>query len=74
MEVTLSQLHISNTHLTHSYSLEDQASFTVKHILIESTHLALVRPKYYKENNIKLFENVKIDKPISYLKVVNIYK
>ena len=52
-----------------------QATLTVKHIFTECTHLAPVKHKYYKENNIKkLFENVEINKIISDLKSLNIYK
>ena len=60
-EITLTQLRIGHTQLTHSFILEEELppkcpcgnQYSIKHILIECTKLNHAREKFYKMNSMK---------------------
>ena len=77
-QVVISRLRIDHTRLTHSFILKQepqpqcltcQTTCTVKHILIECRTFAVTRKGFFKVNNLTdLFENVKIDDILSFLR------
>ena len=77
-QVVISRLRICHTRLTHSFILKQepqpqcltcQTTYTVKHILIECRAFAVIRKRFFKVNNLTdLFENVKIDDILSFLR------
>ena len=75
-QVVISRLRIGHTRLTHSFILKQepqcltcQTTCTVKHILIECRTFAVIRKRFFKVNNLTdLFENVKIDDILSFLR------
>ena len=82
-ETVLSRLRIGHTNITHSYLLKREqppwcegchAPFSVEHILIECIDLVPKRQQYYTANNLKdLFEHVKVDIILKFLKAVGLY-
>ena len=84
-ETVLSRLRIGHTNITHSYLLKTRtnppwregchAPFSVEHILIECIDLVPKRQQYYTANNIKdLFEHIKVDIILKFLKAVGLYR
>ena len=83
-QVVISQLRIGHTRLTHSFILKQepqpqyltcQTTCTVKHILIECRTFAVIRKRFFKVNNLTdLFETVKIDDILSFLRETELYK
>ena len=77
-QVVTSRLRIGHTRLTHSFILKQetqpkcltcQTTCTVKHILIECRTFTVIRKRFFKVNNLtNLFENVKIDDILSFLR------
>ena len=52
-----------------------QTKYIVKHILIEFNDLAHIRKTFYSANNMKeLFQSTEINKVISFLKTVKLYR
>ena len=52
-----------------------QTTCTVKHILIECRAFAVIRKRFFKVNNLTdLFENVKIDDILSFLRETELYQ
>ena len=48
---------------------------TVKHILIECRTFAVIRKRFFKVNNLTdLFENIKIDDILSFLRDTELYQ
>ena len=82
-EVIMARLRIGHTYFTHSFLLkaEDppecipcQEPLTVKHILLDCVDFNHIRENYYTVGNIKqLFETVKPNVIISYLKEIGLY-
>ena len=82
-QVIISRLRIGYTRLTHSFMLKQeqqpqclicQPPCIVKHILIESRAFALIWKYFFKVNSlIDLFENVKIDYVLSFLREIGLY-
>ena len=83
-QVVISRLRIGHTRLTHSFILKQeprpqcltcQTTCTVKHILIECRSFAVIRKRFFKVNNLTdLFENVKIDDILSFLRETDLYQ
>ena len=83
-QVVISRLRIGHTTLTHSFILKQepqqqcltrQTTCTVKHILIECRTFAVIRKRFFKVNNLTdLFENVKIDVLLSFLREIELYQ
>ena len=83
-QVVISRLRIGHTRLTHSFILKQepqpqcltyQTTCTVKHILIEYRAFAVIRKRFFKVNNsTDLFENVKIDDILSFLREIELYQ
>ena len=83
-QVVISRLRIGYTRLTHSFILKQepqpqcltcQTTCTVKHILIECRTFAVIRKRFFKVNNLTdLFENVKIDDILSFLRETELYQ
>ena len=83
-QVVISRLRIGHTRLTHSYILKQepqpqclacQTTCTFKHILIECSTFAVIRKRFFKVNNLTdLFENVKIDDILSFLRETELYQ
>ena len=83
-QVVISRLRIGHTRLTHSFILKQepqpqcltcQTTCTVKHILIECRTFAVIRKRFFKVNNLTdLFENVKIDDILSFLRETELYQ
>ena len=86
-EIILHRLRIGHTRMTHKYLMDDPFkrvppcnfcyldTLSVKHILIECQHFAGIRPNHYIVNNIKeLFENILLNKILSFLREANLYK
>ena len=83
-QVVISRLRIGHTRLTHSFVLKQepqpqcltcQTTSTVNHILIECRTFAVIRKRFFKVNNLTdLFENVKIDDILSFLKETELYQ
>ena len=81
--VVINRLHIGHTRLTNSYLLEEenppecqacQSALTVKHILIDCTHLSAVRQRYFRVDTLKdLFEVAYSRKVIAFIKDINFY-
>ena len=82
--VVISRLRIGHTRLTHSFILKQepqpqcltcQTTCTVKHILIEYRTFTVIRKRFFKVNSlIDLFENVKIDDVLSFLRKTGLYQ
>ena len=83
-QVVISRLRIGHTRLTHSSILKQepqpqcltcQTTCTVKHILKESRAFAVIRKRFFKVNSLtNLFENVKIDDILSFLRETELYQ
>ena len=83
-QVVISRLRIGHTRLTHSFILKQelqpqcltcQTSCTVKHILTECRAFAVIRKRFFKVNSLTdLFENVKIDVVLSFLRETGLYE
>ena len=83
-EVVISRLRIGHTRLTHSFILKQepqpqcltcQTTCTVKHILIECRAFAVTRKRFFKVTSLtELFENVKIDDFLSFLRETGLYE
>ena len=83
-QVVISRLRIGHTRLTHSFILKQepqpqcltcQTTCMVKHILIEYRTFAVIRKRFFKVNNLTdLFENVKIDDILSFLRETELYQ
>ena len=83
-QVVISRLRIGHTRLTHTFILKQepqlqcltcQTTCTVKHILKESRTFAVIRKRFFKVNNLTdLFENVKIDDFLSFLRETGLYQ
>ena len=83
-QVVISRLWIGNTRFTHSFIFKQepqpqcltcQTTCTVKHILIECRAFAIFRKRFFKVNNLTdLFENVKIDDILSFLRETELYQ
>ena len=83
-QVVLSQSCIGPTRLTHSFKLKQepqpqcltcQTTCSVKHILIECRTFAVIRKRFFKVNSINdLFENIKIDDMLSFLRKTGLYQ
>ena len=77
-QVVISRLRIGHIRLTHSFILKQepqpqcltcQTTCTVKHILIEWWTFTGIRKRFFKVNSLTdLFENVKIDDILSFLR------
>ena len=83
-QVVISLLRIGHTRLSHSLILKQdsqpqcltcQTTCTVKHILIECRTFAVIRKRFFKVNNFTdLFENIKIDDILSFLRETELYQ
>ena len=83
-QVVISRLRIGHTKLTHSFILKQepqpqcltcQTTCTVKHILIECRSFAVTWKRFFKVNNLTdLFENVKTDDILSFLRETELYQ
>ena len=83
-QVVISRLRIGHTRLTHSFILKQepqqqcltcQTTCTVKHFLIECRAFVVIRKRFFKVNNLTdLFENVKIDDVLSFLRETELYQ
>ena len=83
-EQVISRLRIGHTRLTHSFILKQepkpqcltcQTICTFKHILIECRAFAVIRKRFFNVNNLTdLFENVKIDDILSFLRETELYQ
>ena len=79
-----SSLHIGHTDITHSYLLKQEqppwcvgyhTSYSVKHLLIDCIDLTPKGQYFCTINSMKeLFEHVKVDKILAFLKAVSLYK
>ena len=68
-------LTLSFWNRNHNHSLTCQTTCTVKHILIECKTFAVTRKRFFKVNNLTdLFENVKIDNILSFLRETELYQ
>ena len=83
-KTVISRLRIGHTRLTHSFILKQelqsqyltyQTTCTVKHILIECKAFAVIRKRFFKVNSLTdLFENIKIDDVLSFLRETGLYQ
>ena len=83
-QVVISRLRTGHTRLTHSFILKQepqpqcltcQTTCTVKHILIECRAFTVIRKQFFKVNSlIDLFEYVKIDDVLSFLRETGLYE
>ena len=83
-QVVISRLSVSHTRLTHSFILKQeqqpqcltcQTTCTIRHILVECRAFAVIRKRFFKVNSlIDLFENVKIDYVLSFLRETGLYQ
>ena len=83
-EVVISRFCIGHTRLTHSFILQQelqpqcltcQITCMVKHILIECRAFAVIRKRFFKVTSLtELFENVKIDDVLSFLRETGLYE
>ena len=83
-EIILPSLCIEHTDITHSYLLKQEQPpwyvghhtlYSVKHLLIDCIDLTPKGQYFYTVNNMKeLFEHVKVDKILAFLKAVGLYK
>jgi len=81
--VVINRLRIGHTRLTNFYVLKGenqpvcqacQSSLTVKHILIDCTHLSAVRQGYFRVDTLKeLSEIVDSRNIIAFIKDINFY-
>ena len=80
----ISRLCIGHTRLTHAFILKQepqpqyltcQITCMVKHILIECRAFTVIRKRFFKVTSLtKLFENVKIDDVLSFLRETGLYE
>ena len=83
-QVVISRLRIGHTRLTYSFVLKQepqpqcltcQTTCTVKHILIECRTFAVIWKRFFKVDNLTdLFENVKINDILSFLRETELYQ
>ena len=83
-QVVISRLHIVHTRLTHSFILKQepqpqcltcQTTCTGEHILIECEAFAVIRKRFFKVTSlIELFENIKRDGAMSFLRETGLYE
>ena len=83
-QVVISRFCIGHTRLIHSFTLKQepqpqcltcQITCMVKHILIECRAFTVIRKQFFKVNSLTdLFENVKIDDVLSFLRETGLYK
>ena len=83
-EVVLARLRLCHTRVTHSYLLQGEeqpqcvgcdASFTVRHFLLECSYFAQVRNNYFHVENMKeLFQDIHIDSIMTFLRQINRFK
>ena len=83
-QVVISRLLMGHTRLTHAFILKQepqpqcltcQTTCTVKHILIECRAFAVIRKRFFKVTSLtKLFENIKIDDVLSFLRETGLYE
>ena len=83
-QVVIYRLRISHTMLTRSFILKQepqpqcltcQTTCTVKHIFIECRSFVVIRNRFFKVNSLTdLFENVKIDDVLSFLRETGLYE
>ena len=83
-QVVLFRLRIGHTRLTHVFKLKQepqsqrltcQTTCTVKHILIECRAFAIIRKQFFKVTSLtELFENIKIDDVLSFLRETGLYE
>ena len=76
-ETTITRLRIGHTRLTHSFILKEEPPpkcscgnrYTIKHILIECTHLSHTRRKFYNVDSMdKLFGKIDPKRILNFLK------
>ena len=82
-EVVLARLRLGHTRVTHSYLLQDEeqpqcvgcdASFTVRHFLLECGDLAQVRNNCFHVDNMKkIFQDIHIDSIMTFLRQINLF-
>ena len=82
-EVVLARLLLGHTRVTHSYLLQGEeqphcvgcdASFTVRHILLECGDFAQVRNNCFHVLNMKrLFQDIHIDSIMTFLRQINLF-
>ena len=82
-EIILFRLRIGHTDITHSYLLRQEqppwwvgchTPYSVRHLLIDCIDLTPKRQYIYTVNNMKeLFEHIKVDKILAFLKAVGLY-
>ena len=82
--VIISRLRIGHTRLTHVFILKQEpqpqcltclTTCTVKHILVECRAFAAIKKRYFKVTSLtELFENVKIDDVLSFLRETGLYE
>ena len=83
-QVIISWLRIGHTRLTHVFILKQepqpqclmcQTICTVKHILIECRAFAVIKKRFFRVTSLtELFENVKIDDVLSFLRETGLYE
>ena len=83
-QVVISRLRIGHTRLTHAFILKQepqpqcltcQTTCKIKHILIECRAFAVIRKRFFKVTSLtELFENVKIDDVLSFLRETGLYE
>ena len=83
-QVVISRLRIGHTRLTHSFILKQepqpqcltcQTTCKITHILIECRAFAVIRKQFFKVTSLtELFENVKIDDVLSFLRETGLYE
>ena len=82
-EVVLARLRLVHTRVTHSYLLQGEeqpqcvgcdASFTVRHFLLECGDFAQVRNICFHVDNMKeLFQDIHIDSIMTFLRQINLF-
>ena len=82
-EVTIARIRIGHSYITHSWLLAKEdapecipcnAPFTIKHILLDCIDFQRIRAKYFNVNTIfELFETVRIELILSFLKEIGVY-
>ena len=82
-EVVLARLRLGHTSVTHSYLLQGEehpqcvgcdASFTVRHFLLECGDFAQVRNNCSHVDNVKeLFQDIHIDSIMTFLRQINLF-
>ena len=83
-QVVISRLRIGHTRLIHAFILKQepqpqcltrQTTCTVKHLLIECRAFGVIRKRFFKVTSLtELFENVKIDDVLSFLRETGLYE